>query len=87
VRIRAVKQVWVAAAEQTGATMAPLDGTLCPGGTADSEIRPDGAHYDGAGADRFAPAVMAIVRAARAQSSERTPRNPNQASSATHDAS
>jgi len=91
VRIRAVKQVWIAAAKATGATMAPIDDMLCPGGTADSAIRPDGAHYDGAGADRVAPAVMATARAAvaraDAQSSERTPRNPNQASSATHAAS
>jgi peptidoglycan/LPS O-acetylase OafA/YrhL/lysophospholipase L1-like esterase len=92
-RIRAVKQVWTAAAKATGATMAPLDGVLCPGGRADSAIRPDGAHYDGAGADRIAPAVMATARAALArsgavaQSSLRTPRNPNQASSDTHPAS
>jgi len=83
-RIRAVKQVWVAAARTTGATMAPLDDMLCPGGSADSGIRPDGAHYDGAGADRIAPAVMATARAALDQSSERTPRSPNHASSDTH---
>jgi lysophospholipase L1-like esterase len=92
-RIHAVKRVWAAAAKVTGATMAPLDGMLCPGGTADATIRPDGAHYDGAGADRIAPAVMATARAAlvrsggEAQSSLRTPRNPNHASSATHPAS
>jgi hypothetical protein len=90
-RIRAVKHVWTEAAKQTGGTMAPLDDMLCPGGTADAAIRPDGAHYDGAGADRIAPAVMASARAAvarsLAQSSERTPRSPNQASSAIHAAS
>jgi lysophospholipase L1-like esterase len=92
-RIRAVRQAWDAAADITGGTIAPLDDVLCPGGTADSSIRPDGAHYDGAGADRVAPAVIATARRALArsealaQSSERTPRNPNQASSATHAAS
>ena len=70
--------------------MAPLDDVLCPDGTSDAAIRPDGTHYDGAGADRIAPAVMATARAAFArstgvgQSSVRTPRSPNQASSATH---
>ena len=60
-RIRAVRQAWDAAADITGGTIAPLDDVLCPGGTADSSIRPDGAHYDGAGADRVAPAVIATA--------------------------
>jgi hypothetical protein len=72
--------------------VAPLDDVLCPDGTADPVIRPDGTHFDGAGADRIAPAVMAtaraeLVREGVAQSSLRTPRKPNQASSATHPAS
>ena len=33
-----------------------------------SSLRPDGTHFDGAGADRIAPAVMATVRAALARS-------------------
>ncbi len=92
-RIRAVRHDWDVAAARTGQTIAPLDDILCPGGTADSEIRRDGAHYDGAGADLIAPSVMKVVRRAVArsvalpQSSDRTPRNPNQASSATHPAS
>jgi peptidoglycan/LPS O-acetylase OafA/YrhL/lysophospholipase L1-like esterase len=92
-RIRAVRRAWDRAADVTGATMAPLDDMLCPGGTADAAIRRDGVHYDGAGADLIAPPVMATVRrvlarsVALAQSSERTPRNPNHASSATHAAS
>ena len=92
-RIRAVRRDWDVAAARTGETIAPLDDMLCPGGSADPAIRPDGAHYDGAGADRIAPSVMKVVRravarsVALAQSSERTPRSPNQASSATHPAS
>jgi hypothetical protein len=92
-RIRAVRHDWDLAAARTGETIAPLDDELCPGGTADSEIRRDGAHYDGAGADLIAPSVMKVVRrqvarsVAAAQSSDRTPRSPNQASSATHPAS
>jgi lysophospholipase L1-like esterase len=92
-RIRGVKRVWTAAARVTGATMAPLDDVLCPDGTSDPSLRPDGVHFDGAGADRIAPAVMATVRAAVARSdgaiqpSLRTPRKPNHASSATQPAS
>lgn len=92
-RIRGVKRAWTAAARVAGTTMAPLDDVLCPDGTSDPSLRPDGVHYDGAGADRIAPAVMATARVAFArstgvgQSSLRTPRKPNQASSATHPAS
>jgi hypothetical protein len=37
---------------------------LCPGGVADAAVRPDGAHFDGAGADRVAPVVARAVRQA-----------------------
>jgi hypothetical protein len=42
--------------------MLDLDSVLCPGGVADAALRPDGAHFDGAGADRVAPAVARAVR-------------------------
>ena len=88
-----MKQVWVAAAKQHGRDHgAARSHALSRTDRRTPSIRPDGAHYDGAGADRIAPAVMASARAAvaargRGQSSERTPRRPNHASSATHAAS
>jgi hypothetical protein len=96
-RIQAVRRDWDLAAARTGGTIAPLDDMLCPGGTADAGIRPDGAHYDDAGADRVGAAVIKVARqelaraaagsVALGQSSDRTPRSPNQASSAIHAAS
>jgi hypothetical protein len=41
---------------------------LCPGGVADAAVRPDGAHFDGAGADRVAPTVARAIRHAIARS-------------------
>jgi lysophospholipase L1-like esterase len=60
-RVSAVHQVWVDEARAHGASLAPLDGLLCPGGTSDPSIRPDGAHFGTAGADRAAPLVVQAV--------------------------
>lgn len=63
-RVRAVADVWEKVAAEEGATLLDLDATLCPGGTADPAIRPDGAHFSGAGADRVAaPVAKAVQRA------------------------
>ena len=43
------------AARQHGARVLDLDSVLCPGGVADASGRPDGAHFDGAGADVVRP--------------------------------
>jgi hypothetical protein len=63
-RATAVHRIWVEQAASHGATMADLDHVLCPNGTSDPSIRPDGAHFFTAGADRTAPLVMDSVRAA-----------------------
>ena len=92
-RVAAVHQVWADEAQAHGASLAPLDGLLCPGGTSDPSIRPNGAHFGTAGADRAAPrwwcrpCTTRWTSRRRCQSSERTPRRPNHASSATHGAS
>jgi hypothetical protein len=67
-RVRAVDDAWKKAASDQGVTLLDLDATLCPGGVADPTIRPDGAHFDGAGADRMAgPVAKAVQRALAAQ--------------------
>ena len=55
VRLAAIDTAWTQAARRHGARMLDLDPVLCPGGIADAAVRPDGAHFDGAGADRVAP--------------------------------
>ena len=57
-------RVWVEQAASHGATMADLDHLLCPNGASDPSIRPDGAHFFTAGADRTAPLVVDAVRRA-----------------------
>jgi peptidoglycan/LPS O-acetylase OafA/YrhL len=66
VRLRAIDTVWTEAARQHGAPMLNLDSVLCPGGVADATVRPDGAHFDGAGADTVAPVVARAIREALA---------------------
>jgi len=68
VRLAAIDTAWTHAARRHGARMLDLDSVLCPGGIADAAVRPDGAHFDGAGADRVAPAVARAVRQAIATS-------------------
>ncbi len=63
-RLRAIDAAWTGAAHQHGARVLNLDSVLCPGGVADATLRPDGAHFDGAGADVVAPAVARAVRQA-----------------------
>jgi peptidoglycan/LPS O-acetylase OafA/YrhL len=70
-RVGAVHRVWMDQAEVHGVVVANLDSLLCPNGASDSSIRPDGAHFYTAGADRTAPLVMAVVRAAIAASRRR----------------
>jgi peptidoglycan/LPS O-acetylase OafA/YrhL/lysophospholipase L1-like esterase len=61
VRVRAVDAVWAQASRDEGVTLLDLDRTLCPQGTADPALRPDGAHFSGAGADRIAALVAKAV--------------------------
>jgi hypothetical protein len=68
-RVAAVHRVWVDEAAAHGATLENLNSLLCPGGTSDPSIRPDGAHFATAGADRTAPIVVAAVRDAIATAS------------------
>jgi hypothetical protein len=63
-RAAAVHQVWLQQAASHGATMLDLDHLLCPNGASDPSIRPDGAHFFTAGADRTAPLVVDGVRQA-----------------------
>jgi len=63
-RSAAVHRIWVEQAASHGATMADLDDLLCPDGRSDPAIRPDGAHFYTAGADRTAPLVVDEVRKA-----------------------
>jgi lysophospholipase L1-like esterase len=72
-RLRAIDTAWTAAARQHGARVLNLDSVLCPGGVADAAVRPDGAHFDGAGADVVAPAVARAVRQAVAASPTPSP--------------
>ena len=55
-----------------GATMVDLDHLLCPNGASDPSIRPDGAHFFTAGADRTAPLVVDAVRQAIATQAARS---------------
>jgi peptidoglycan/LPS O-acetylase OafA/YrhL len=68
VRLAAIDTAWTEAARRHGARMLDLDSVLCPRGIADAAVRPDGAHFDGAGADRVAPVVARAVRQAIAAS-------------------
>jgi len=68
VRLAAIDTAWTEAARRHGARMLNLDSVLCPRGIADAAVRPDGAHFDGAGADRVAPVVARAVRQAIATS-------------------
>jgi lysophospholipase L1-like esterase len=61
VRVRAVDAAWAQASRDEGVTLLDLDRTLCPQGTADPALRPDGAHFSGAGADRIAALVAKAV--------------------------
>ena len=63
-RLAAIDTAWTQAARRHGARVLDLDSVLCPGGIADAAVTPDGAHFDGAGADRVAPAVARAVRQA-----------------------
>jgi peptidoglycan/LPS O-acetylase OafA/YrhL len=67
-RVGAVHRVWVDEASAHGASFANLSSLLCPDGASDPSIRPDGAHFGTAGADRTAPIVMVAVRDAIAAS-------------------
>jgi hypothetical protein len=64
IRLAAIDTAWTKAARAHGARVLDLDSLLCPGGVADAAVRPDGAHFDGAGADRVAPVVARAVRKA-----------------------
>ncbi len=64
VRLAAIDAAWAQAARHHRARVLDLDSVLCPRGIADAAVRPDGAHFDGAGADRVAPAVARAVRQA-----------------------
>jgi lysophospholipase L1-like esterase len=65
-RVRAVDAVWAKASRDEGVTLLDLNRTLCPQGTADPALRPDGAHFSGAGADRIAALVANAVEQAQA---------------------
>jgi peptidoglycan/LPS O-acetylase OafA/YrhL len=67
-RVGAVADVWRSVAREEGVTLLDLDAILCPNGSADPTIRPDGAHFSGPGADRIAALVdKAVERALAAQ--------------------
>jgi hypothetical protein len=63
-RVAAVDRAWERVARAHGVTVLDLNAKLCPGGVADPTIRPDGAHFDGSGADTVAPLVANAVRKA-----------------------
>ena len=65
-RVKAVDGVWTKVANEQGVTLLDLDSMLCPGGTADANLRPDGAHFSGPGADAAAVPVAKAVRQALA---------------------
>ncbi len=72
-RVRAVADVWTKIAREQNVTLLDLDTTLCPQGKTNPAIRPDGAHFDGPGADRMAePVAKAVERAIAAQAGEAT---------------
>ncbi len=62
----AIIDAWHRAALAHGTRLLDLDSVLCPKGVSDPAVRPDGAHFDGAGADRVAPVVATAVRRAAA---------------------
>ena len=64
VRVGAVQAAWARAARGHGATLLDLDAELCPNGVADPAYRPDGAHFDGEGANKIAPVVGKAVEQA-----------------------
>ena len=61
VRVRAVVDVWKKVARELSVTLLDLDTTLCPHGTTNPAIRPDGAHFSGSGADRMSKPVSQAV--------------------------
>jgi lysophospholipase L1-like esterase len=64
VRVAAIDAVWEQVARAHGAKLLDLNDVLCPGGKSDPSVRPDGAHFDGNGSNRVAPAVARAVRQA-----------------------
>jgi lysophospholipase L1-like esterase len=65
-RVKAVDDVWTKVANEEGITLLDLDSMLCPGGATDPGLRPDGAHFSGAGADAAAVPVAKAVKQALA---------------------
>jgi peptidoglycan/LPS O-acetylase OafA/YrhL len=63
-RVAAVDAAWQTVVKSHRARLLDLDRVLCPGGQSDAGIRPDGAHFDGAGANRVAPLVADAIRLA-----------------------
>ena len=64
-RVRAVRAVWHdQASRRRGVSFLDLDAAICPGGTSDPVLRPDGVHFSQPGADRLAPALERALRAA-----------------------
>ena len=63
-RVAAVDAAWSQVVKAHRARLLDLDRVLCPDGQSDSGIRPDGAHFDGPGANRVAPLVADAVRSA-----------------------
>jgi hypothetical protein len=61
-RIAVLNRGWVAAARATDAHVLDLDPMLCPGGTADGEIREDGIHF---GIDTATGVAEAVARPLR----------------------
>jgi peptidoglycan/LPS O-acetylase OafA/YrhL/lysophospholipase L1-like esterase len=71
-RVGAVADVWKTVAREQGVSLLDLDAMLCPQGTADPAIRPDGAHFSGQGADVAAePVAKAVERAIAAHAAVR----------------
>jgi lysophospholipase L1-like esterase len=72
-RVAAVDRAWQRVARERGVTVLDLNAKLCPGGVTDPTIRPDGAHFDGSGADAIAPLVAnAVHKAIAARPTART---------------
>jgi peptidoglycan/LPS O-acetylase OafA/YrhL len=61
-RIAGIGSAWQTAARSRDTRLLDLGDTLCPGGRSDASLRPDGAHYDDAGADHVAAIVARAVR-------------------------
>jgi hypothetical protein len=66
-RVGAVHTAWQRAARSRGFKLLDLDRTLCPGGTSNASIRPDGAHYSNDGANFVSKMVANAVRDAVAR--------------------